>query len=72
MSHGVTIDKQGCLASGRCVAAAPEAFGWDEDHLGDVRPAAAGLSRERLVAIARNCPSLSIAVLDQDGNEIAP
>ena len=72
MSHRVQIDKQGCLASGRCVSAAPGAFGWDEDHLGDVRPGAGSLSREALVAIARNCPSLSITVLDEDGNELAP
>ena len=72
MSPGVRIDKQGCLASGRCVSAAPEAFGWDEDHLADVLPAAASLAREQLVAIARGCPSLSITVIDEDGTEIAP
>ncbi len=72
MGFDVRIDKQGCLASGRCVAAAPEAFGWDEDQLGDVRPAAATLPREQLIAIARNCPSLSISVLDDARNEIAP
>ncbi len=72
MSDGVRVDKQGCLASGRCVSAAPDAFGWDEDGLADVRAGAASLSREQLVAIARNCPSLSIAILDERGNEIAP
>ncbi len=72
MGHSVRIDKQGCLASGRCVSAAPDAFGWDEDHLGDVRPGATSLTPERLVTIARNCPSLSISVLDEHGNEIAP
>ena len=72
MGCHVRIDKQGCLSSGRCVSAAPEAFGWDEDHLADVRPAAASLSRDGLVAIARNCPSLSITVLDENQNEIAP
>jgi ferredoxin len=72
MSHTVRIDKQSCLSSGRCVGAAPEAFGWDEDHLGDARAAAATLSRERLVEIARSCPSLAITVLDENQNEIAP
>jgi ferredoxin len=72
MSYTVRIDKQGCLSSGRCVGAAPEAFAWDDDHLADVRPQAVSLSLERLVEIARGCPSLSITVLDEDRNEIAP
>jgi ferredoxin len=72
MSYTVRIDKQGCLSSGRCIGAAPDAFAWDEDRLADARPAAAGLARERLIAIARGCPSLSITILDEDRNEIAP
>ncbi|MEX2207912.1 MAG: ferredoxin [Myxococcota bacterium] len=72
MSYTVRIDKQSCLSSGRCIAAAPEALAWDEDQLADARPAAGSLSRERLIAIARGCPSLSITVLDEDRNEIAP
>ncbi len=72
MSCTVRIDKQGCLSSGRCVGAAPEAFGWDADHLADARPEASSLSRERLIEIARNCPSLSIAILDENADEIAP
>jgi len=72
MSCSVRIDKQSCLSSGHCVAAAPEAFGWDEDHLADARPEASSLSRERLTEIARGCPSLSITILDEDRNELAP
>lgn len=72
MSYTVRIDKQGCLSSGRCIAAAPESFAWDEDRLADAKPEAASLSRERLLEIARSCPSLSITILDEDRNEIAP
>ena len=72
MGYSVRIDKQSCLSSGRCVGAAPEAFGWDEDHLADARAGASSLSREELLEIARNCPSLSITVLDENQNEIAP
>ena len=72
MSCTVRIDKQSCLSSGRCVGAAPGAFGWDADHLADVRPEASSLSRERLLEIARNCPSLSITVLDETLSEIVP
>jgi ferredoxin len=68
----VRIDKQSCLSSGRCVTAAPDAFGWDADHLAEALPESASLSRERLLAIARSCPSLSITVLDEDRNELAP
>jgi ferredoxin len=68
----VRIDTQSCLSSGRCVRAAPEAFGWDEDHLAAARPGASDLEPDRLLEIARGCPSLSITVLDEHGNEIAP
>jgi ferredoxin len=68
----VKIDKHSCLASGHCMRAEPEAFGSDDDHLGDVRPAAADLDRERLLAVARACPALAISVHDADGREIEP
>lgn len=72
MPYRVRIDKQSCLSSGRCVATAPEAFGLDADHLGDVLPAAAELRRKALVAIARNCPGLAISLFDESGEEIDP
>lgn len=66
----VVIDKQSCMSSERCVLAAPEAFGLDVDHLGDVRPSAADLPVGTLVEIAKTCPALAITVFDEDGNEI--
>ena len=33
----VQIRKSSCQSSGNCLTAAPEAFGWDADDLGDVR-----------------------------------
>lgn len=71
MPYTVKIDKRGCQSSGRCIEAAPQAFGWDADALGDVRPAASGLPRERLLEIARRCPALCISVLDEEGTELA-
>ncbi len=65
----VRIDKQACQSSGNCVDAAPDAFGFDEDQLGDARPGAAALPRERLLEIARRCPARCIA-LWEDGREI--
>jgi ferredoxin len=67
----VTIDKQSCLSSGRCVQAEPEIFSLDDDHLGQVKPTA-DLTRERLLAAARDCPGLAITVYDDDGREIGP
>ncbi len=72
MPFGVRIDKHSCQSSGNCVDAAPEAFGFDDDGLGDARPRAGQLPRARLLEIARRCPALAIGVLDESGNEIDP
>ena len=64
------IDKQSCLSSGRCAEAAPDAFGADADHLGEVLPGAGNLPVERLLEIARRCPGLAIALRDGSGREI--
>ena len=72
MPLGVRIDKNSCQSSGNCVDAAPEAFGFDDDGLGDPGPGAGQLSRARLLEIARRCPALAISVLDEAGNELDP
>jgi ferredoxin len=64
------IDKRSCLSSGRCVEAEPALFGWDEDDLGDVRPGAPALPKERLLELARGCPGLAISVVDEEGREV--
>ncbi|MCZ6464731.1 MAG: ferredoxin [Proteobacteria bacterium] len=70
MGDRAVVDKQSCLSSGRCLQAEPRAFVEDEDHLAEATAAARELSRERLVEIARSCPSIAITVLDDDGNEV--
>ena len=70
MGVTVRVDKQTCASSGGCVADAPEAFGFDADQLASVLPGAASLSREQLVAIAKNCPVMAIALLEEDGSEV--
>lgn len=70
MAIAVEIDKQSCQSSERCLAAAPEAFGLDDDHLGDVLPGAAALPLERLRTIAAACPALAIRLLDDHGREV--
>jgi ferredoxin len=68
----VRIDKQSCQSSGNCVDAAPEAFGFDEDGLGDAAAGAGDLPRARLLEIARRCPALAISLFDESDNEIDP
>ena len=66
----VRIDKNSCQSSGNCVDAAAQAFAFDEDGLAEARPGAEDLPRARLLEIARRCPALAIAILDENGNEI--
>ena len=70
MSWTVRVDKQSCQSSGNCVEAAPEAFGWDGDDLGDALPGAAALAPARLIEVAKRCPALCISVCDEHGNEV--
>jgi ferredoxin len=70
MSYTVRIDKRSCQSSGNCIDAAPQAFGWDADSLGEALPGARELPLERLIAIAKRCPALCITVHDSDGREI--
>jgi len=70
MALGVRIDKNSCQSSGNCLDAAPEAFWFDEDGLAEAGPGAGELPRARLLEIARRCPALAIAILDESGNEI--
>jgi ferredoxin len=72
MALTVRIDKHSCQSSGNCVEAAPEAFGFDDDGLGDVQPGASRLPRARLLEIARRCPALAITLCDEAGREIDP
>ena len=70
MSFTVKIDKLSCQSSGNCVDTLPEAFGLDEDSLGDVLPGASGQPLARLLEVARRCPALAITILDEQGEEI--
>jgi ferredoxin len=69
VGYRARVDKQSCQSSGRCLAAAPQAFVWDADHLAEVRPGAA-LPDAELVRIARDCPAMAIALLDDSGREV--
>lgn len=70
MPYTVVIDKQICQSSGNCVSDQPAAFGFDEDDLGEVLPAASTLSAVRLLAIASRCPAIAIGIFDESGVKV--
>lgn len=70
MGDRVIIDKDLCVSSGACVNEAPEAFGYDDDGVAEVLPGAEGLSRERLIELARLCPARAIRIEDAHGQEV--
>lgn len=72
MGYRATVDKELCISSGKCVADLPDVFRFDEDELGDVVTPHPPADDARLVAVARNCPSCAISVVDDAGNPIAP
>ena len=70
MPYTVSIDKDVCISSGKCVADAPGAFRFDADELAEPVSPSPGLPDETLLAIGRNCPSGAIAVFDEAGTPL--
>ncbi len=70
MAYTIKIDKQSCLSSGRCVTVAPEGFAFDGDELAETLPGVASVADERLLEIAKSCPSYAILVCDEQGREL--
>jgi ferredoxin len=70
VTYKVEIDPHMCISSGTCVAEASDAF--ELNGLSVARPTAAvsQVSDDRLVLIARRCPSGAIALYDEQGNEV--
>lgn len=68
MALTVRIDKELCMSAGKCVADAPNAFGYDADELAEVLPGVAELSDDRLMRLARQCPGRAIILTDTSGS----
>jgi ferredoxin len=66
----VRVDRQSCQSSGRCLAAAPEAFALDAERLARATAAASALPLERALDIARNCPALAIELFNDAGEPV--
>jgi ferredoxin len=70
MPYTVSIDKDVCISSGKCVADAPTAFRFDDDELAEPISEHPPLSDGALLDIARNCPSGAITVHDDQGEPL--
>ncbi len=64
LGYSVRLDKDVCISSGKCVDAAPAAFQFDDDALAEPVEGAGELPDERLLQLARNCPSGAIELYD--------
>lgn len=64
MTLRVEVDEDVCISAGKCVADAPGAFAFDDDEIAHATAAAAALGRDRLVQVARTCPSGAIRLFD--------
>ncbi len=69
--YSVQIDPDICISTGNCVRRAPQAFAFGDDDVSVPQPAAAGLSDDELVQIARSCPVGAISLYDEEGGEVA-
>lgn len=69
MTYEVIIDSDECISAGKCVAAAPSFFGFDEHEIAVVLADGAATSDDQLLRIARACPSGAIT-LRRDGSDV--
>lgn len=70
MGYRAEIDRDACIGAGACVSDSPKAFAFDEENIAVVQPGAAELSDDRLLLVARACPTTAIHLYDDDGNEV--
>lgn len=66
----VSVDKELCISSGKCVADAPQAFRFDGDEIAEPVDMAPSVPTHRLLDVARNCPSGAITVYGEDAGPL--
>lgn len=64
MAYDVTVRQDDCISAGRCVAAAPDLFEFDDDDIARVIPAGPRPDDATLLRIAQDCPNLAIDLTD--------
>lgn len=66
----VTIDENMCFGAGNCVAAEPDAFALDDESIARPTPAAADLPPQRMLHVARSCPSGALELFDSRSGRV--
>lgn len=66
MTLRVEVDRDACVSAGKCVAAAPAFFQFDDDELVTIDQGAPLPKDALLLRIAKSCPSQAIHVFDGD------
>lgn len=70
MPYTVTVDKDVCISSGKCVADAPEVFRFDDDEIAGAVSERPGAPDAVLLDLAKACPSGAIVLRDEQGEEV--
>jgi ferredoxin len=69
----VTVDRGRCIGTGCCVANAPSVFKLDDEKISTViDPNGLTMDQAALYAVAKDCPTAAIILLDQRGQPIYP
>jgi ferredoxin len=68
----VRIHRDGCISTGACVKAAPEALRLDSRQLVTFVEPLAEIGRDRMIDACQFCPVGALEALDEDGEQLAP
>jgi len=70
MGYTAKVDRDLCVGAGACIESAPNAFGFDDEHIAVVLPGASEEPDGALLEVARACPATAILLYDEEGEEI--
>ncbi len=67
MELRVEVNQDFCISSGKCVADEPRVFRFDDEEVAEPTGTTAGVDRDWLFDVARNCPSGAISLHGPEG-----